>query len=115
VEQHQNVLIHGPAGVGKTHLAQGLAHEACRRGFEVCFVSMAGLLEVCPANRKTYYDLRQGRLGLCERTIQRGAVRWQGSERSTTVPRWKGWTLLQFTFMHVVPLVDVVLALQPLF
>jgi len=33
VRRKANVLICGPAGVGKTHLAHALAHEACRRGF----------------------------------------------------------------------------------
>ena len=33
-----------PSGVGKSHLAQALAHEACRRGHEVLFVSTAKML-----------------------------------------------------------------------
>ena len=44
VERHENVLLYGPTGVGKSHLAQALAHEACRRGYEVCFVSTAQML-----------------------------------------------------------------------
>ncbi len=44
VVRHENVLLYGPTGVGKSHLAQALAHEACRRGFEVCFVSTAKML-----------------------------------------------------------------------
>ena len=44
VARHENVLLYGPTGVGKSHLAQALAHEACRRGFEVCFVSTAKML-----------------------------------------------------------------------
>ena len=44
VARHENVLIYGPTGTGKSHLCQALAHEACRRGYEVLFVSTAKLL-----------------------------------------------------------------------
>ncbi len=44
VERHENVLVYGPTGVGKSHLAQALAHEACRRGLEVLFSPTAKLL-----------------------------------------------------------------------
>jgi DNA replication protein DnaC len=37
VEAKRNVLIVGPAGVGKSHIAQALGHEACRRGHSVLF------------------------------------------------------------------------------
>lgn len=44
VERHENVLIQGPAGVGKSHLAQALGHEACRRGYDVVFSNASRLL-----------------------------------------------------------------------
>jgi len=45
IRQHHNVLICGPTGVGKTHLAQALAHEACRLGFEVLFINTHKMLQ----------------------------------------------------------------------
>jgi DNA replication protein DnaC len=37
MEKKQNIFILGPSGVGKSHLAHALGHEACRRGFEAMF------------------------------------------------------------------------------
>lgn len=45
IRQHHNVLICGPTGVGKTHLAQALAHEACRQGFDVLFANTHKMLQ----------------------------------------------------------------------
>jgi DNA replication protein DnaC len=51
LEAHHNVLILGPVGVGKTHLASGLGHIACRRGYSVLFARTEGLLKQLRASR----------------------------------------------------------------
>jgi DNA replication protein DnaC len=45
LRQKRNVLICGPSGVGKSHLAQALGHEACRQGYDVVFVNTHKLLQ----------------------------------------------------------------------
>ncbi len=45
IRQQRNVLICGPTGVGKTHLAQALVHEACRQGFSALFVTTDKMLQ----------------------------------------------------------------------
>jgi DNA replication protein DnaC len=37
IEAHQNVVITGATGVGKTYLACALAHQACRQGFRTLY------------------------------------------------------------------------------
>ena len=44
VEAGESVILHGPVGVGKTHVAQALGHVACRRGYSVLFTKTSRLL-----------------------------------------------------------------------
>ena len=42
----QSVILYGPTGVGKTHIAQALGHNVIRRGGQVRFVKTSPLLAV---------------------------------------------------------------------
>lgn len=44
IRQKKNVLIIGPTGAGKSHLAQSLVHEACRQGFNALFINTHKML-----------------------------------------------------------------------
>jgi DNA replication protein DnaC len=44
IRQHRNALICGQTGVGKSHLAQALAHEAARQGFDILLTSAHQML-----------------------------------------------------------------------
>ncbi len=39
LDTHTNVLMVGPAGVGKSHLAQAIGHRACRAGHSCLYVT----------------------------------------------------------------------------
>ncbi len=45
VRQHQNVLLCGPTGVGKTYLACALANAACRQGYTALYQRLPRLFE----------------------------------------------------------------------
>ena len=51
LNQHQHVLIMGTTGSGKTHLAQGLGHHACRHGKDVLFIRANKLFRILRAAR----------------------------------------------------------------
>jgi DNA replication protein DnaC len=44
VRQHRNLLLCGQTGVGKSHLAQAVAHEAARQGFDILFTTAHRML-----------------------------------------------------------------------
>lgn len=45
IQGHQNVLIIGPTGTGKTYIASALAHQACRCGFGSLYLRLPRLFD----------------------------------------------------------------------
>ncbi len=45
IEEANNIFLIGPSGVGKSHLAEALGHEACRRGIDVLYYSTHKLFD----------------------------------------------------------------------
>jgi DNA replication protein DnaC len=59
IERKEVLLLVGPSGVGKSHLAQALGHEACRRGYDVVFTPVAKMLSALHGGRADgTYDRR---------------------------------------------------------
>jgi len=55
IEKGENIFFIGPTGVGKTHLAMAMAHQACRRFFSVetfNFNELFSVLSVADLNNK---------------------------------------------------------------
>ena len=55
IETRTNMVLTGPPGVGKTHLAIAFGREACKRGYKVKFFTASKLVN-------TYIEARQERM-----------------------------------------------------
>ncbi|EFK4281536.1 TPA: ATP-binding protein [Escherichia coli] len=65
IERNENIVLLGPSGVGKTHLAIAMGYEAVRAGIKVSFTTAADLLlQLSTAQRQGRYKT----------TLQRGVM-----------------------------------------
>ena len=70
IDRHQNVVLIGPAGVGKSHIAQALGHRACRLGMKVLYAPAHQLLSELRASRADYtWQKRIERLAMLDLLI----------------------------------------------
>ena len=60
LDQLYNLILLGPTGVGKTHLAIGIGIKAIQEGYQVAFISMGELIQVLKTEEMT----RKSRLRL---------------------------------------------------
>jgi len=67
IDRNENVILCGPVGVGKTFLANALAHSACRRGKKV----------IMERAKKIFTSLRQSR---ADNSFEKELVRFLGPD-----------------------------------
>jgi hypothetical protein len=104
VEQHENIFVLGPTGVGKSFVACALAQKACRDGFSALYAKSvteklrAGILAgVFDKERDGIRCIRGvGELDLAELLTLDGALPRSGNSRIVVFPvaerfRWFGY------------------------
>lgn len=70
LEEKVSILIAGPSGTGKSHLAQALGHQAIRQGHDVLFTTQTKLLGQLQAARATgTYDRKLATLAAIDLLI----------------------------------------------
>lgn len=52
IQNHQNILVSGPTGVGKTYIASALGNLACRNGFQTRYFRLSMFLEQVIADKR---------------------------------------------------------------
>lgn len=51
IREHRNILLVGPSGVGKSHIAQAIGHRACLQGHKVVYVAANNMMQQLRASR----------------------------------------------------------------
>ena len=95
----EGILAYGPVGVGKSHLAAALGHQACRRGHDVAFTTCSRLLaELAGGHADRSFEARVRKLARPAVLIVDGrrASRWTCGQRAACAGRsvtgiWSCW------------------------
>ena len=58
LEQQYNLILLGPPGAGKTHIAIGLGKEAIQKGFSVSFSTMGELVHLLKTEEYIFENLK---------------------------------------------------------
>jgi DNA replication protein DnaC len=93
VEAGESVILHGPVGVGKSMIAQALAHQAMRRGHSAVFTKTSRLLA----------DLAGGH---ADRSFERRLAHWA----RPTVAVFDDYAMRDFTLAQADDLYELVCA-----
>ncbi|MBK8178531.1 MAG: ATP-binding protein [Planctomycetes bacterium] len=81
VEKQENVLLIGPTGVGKSHLAQAIGERACRGGHSVAYTSAHRMLSTLRGARADQsYD---------KKLLRYTTPEWTGCCTTLTSWSWK--------------------------
>ena len=87
IERRENVIVLGPSGTGKSHVAQGLGLAACQQGMSVRFVTAAALVHEVMETRDERRLMRlhkQPTTSCSSSTYVEYPVMWSSCRRSTT-------------------------------
>ena len=83
IERNENIVLLGPSGVGKTHLAIAMGYEAVRAGIKVRFTTAADLLLL---NRPGF----PGECFICELRLPDHRFRWKHNKLFLLLPEEYG-------------------------
>lgn len=84
IRNHENVLLFGPPGVGKTHLAVGIGVRAIHLGYSVIYYTVEELLQQLKKRSQTPVAKQRGRAYVKNALVVLDELGYQSLERHET-------------------------------